>query len=167
MTITRKILVSILLVVPSSVLLAGQDSKSKGKGKGKSSAPAAVSDYDFYDDGAPGDAKVTLGQSLFFDKILSGNGNISCATCHHSLTDTGDGLSLPIGEGARGLGVTRDTGSGDDAVFERVPRNAPPVFNLSAVARQLNERPRKTLNFETRAERFNQCVASTGGGHHQ
>jgi IS30 family transposase len=33
---------------------------------------------------------------------------------------------------------------------------------LSAVARQLNERPRKTLNFETPAERFSQCVASTG-----
>jgi IS30 family transposase len=33
---------------------------------------------------------------------------------------------------------------------------------LNAVARQLNERPRKTLNFETPAQRFGQCVASTG-----
>ena len=33
---------------------------------------------------------------------------------------------------------------------------------LNAVARQLNERPRKTLDFETPAARFGQCVASTG-----
>lgn len=33
---------------------------------------------------------------------------------------------------------------------------------LDAVARQLNERPRKTLGYETRAERYRQTVASIG-----
>jgi IS30 family transposase len=32
---------------------------------------------------------------------------------------------------------------------------------LNKVARQLNERPRKTLGFATPAERFNACFAST------
>ena len=94
--------------------------------------PDALQDADFYENGSPDPVKVELGKNLFFDKILSGNQNISCATCHHSLTDTGDGLSLPVGEGGAGLGVTRDTGTGADAIHERVPRNAPPVFNLGA-----------------------------------
>jgi cytochrome c peroxidase len=74
--------------------------------------------------------QIELGQLLFFDKELSGNRNISCASCHHPLTHTADALSLGIGEGGEGLGVLRTTGTGDDAVTERVPRNSPALFNL-------------------------------------
>lgn len=97
--------------------------------KGKWMLPPPVTDADYPPHNA---AKEQLGKFLFYDKILSGNKNISCATCHHALAATGDGLSLPVGEGGRSLGITRDTGNGSDAVHERVPRNAPHVFNLGS-----------------------------------
>ncbi len=87
-----------------------------------------VLDQDYYQSGAPDPDKVALGRLLFFDKVLSGNRNTSCATCHHPLTSTGDGLSLPLGEGALGLGVTRAPGQ----VHSRVPRNSPALFNVGA-----------------------------------
>src|SRR5450756_2206769 len=40
--------------------------------------------------------------------------------------------------------------------------SAYPQAKLNAVARKLNTRPRKTLNYETPAERFSQSVALTG-----
>jgi cytochrome c peroxidase len=89
----------------------------------------ALTDMDFY---SASPEKIELGKFLFYDKILSGNTNISCASCHHPLAGTGDGLALPVGEGGVGLGVTRDTGMGSDAIHERVPRNAPHLFNLGA-----------------------------------
>lgn len=94
--------------------------------------PGPLQDHDFADGGAHADIMIELGKQLFFDKILSGNLNISCATCHHPFAGTGDDLLLPVGEGANGTVVTRDTGLGFDAVRERVPRNAPPVLNLGA-----------------------------------
>jgi cytochrome c peroxidase len=70
-------------------------------------------------------ALVALGQALLFDKILSGNRDISCATCHHPANASGDGLTLSIGTGGAGTGGQRSLGSG-----RFLARNAPPLFNL-------------------------------------
>jgi cytochrome c peroxidase len=70
---------------------------------------------------------VELGRALAFDKILSGNKDISCMTCHLPGFATGDGRSLSIGDGATGLGPSRVHPQG---AF--IPRNAPPAFNLFA-----------------------------------
>lgn len=108
---------------------AGRSSSSRARIAGKR-LPKPLADEDFH--AVRNEAQVELGRLLFFDKVLSGNRNISCATCHHPLTGTGDGLSLGVGEGGHGLGAARNTGAGPDEVHERVPRNAPALFNLGA-----------------------------------
>ncbi|MDI1445579.1 cytochrome c peroxidase [Polyangium sp. 6x1] len=52
-------------------------------------------------------ALVKLGQSLFFEKELSGRRNIACSTCHHPLLGSADGQSQSRGQGATGLGPQR------------------------------------------------------------
>lgn len=102
---------------------------ARSNNRGGLTLPPAVTDTDYFEID-PDQAE--LGKLLFHDKILSGNMNVSCATCHNMLTDTSDGLSLSVGEGGIGLGPARETGAGSDAVPERVPRNAPHVFNIGA-----------------------------------
>lgn len=70
-------------------------------------------------------ALVTLGQMLFFDKELSGNRNISCATCHNPLLGSADAQTLSRGQGATGLGPTRVNG----VQSEFLPRNSIEVWN--------------------------------------
>ncbi|MEO0820475.1 MAG: cytochrome-c peroxidase, partial [Pseudomonadota bacterium] len=90
-----------------------------------------VTDADFRENGAFPPEKVALGRLLFFDKVLSGNRNISCATCHHPRHASADGVALGIGEGGAGLGPERHVPEGA-AVLGRVPRNAPSLQNLGA-----------------------------------
>ena len=72
--------------------------------------------------------KVELGRLLFFDKLLSGNKDISCATCHHPSFNSGDSLVLSIGVGGTGLGGSRQMGKNR----HRIPRNSPEIFNRGA-----------------------------------
>lgn len=69
------------------------------------------------------DEMFVLGQALAFDKILSGNKDVSCISCHHPLLATGDQRSLPLGEGSEGLGQNRHGG-------RIIARHAQPLFNL-------------------------------------
>ena len=90
-------------------------------------AVAEISAQDYI----PADPKqAQLGQLLFYDKILSGNRNISCGTCHHHDHAGTDGLSLGIGEGGVGVGPNRTPGTGANAIRKRIPRNAPALWNL-------------------------------------
>jgi cytochrome c peroxidase len=74
-------------------------------------------------------ALVQLGQALAFDKVLSGNRDISCMTCHLPSFATGDGRSLSVGQGGTGLGPARTPAPG----VALIPRNSPQVFNLFAI----------------------------------
>lgn len=74
---------------------------------------------------------VALGHLLFFDPILSGNKNISCATCHHPNFSTADGVSLSLGEGGVNLGNKRYTNT-NNPPEQLIGRNAPALFNLGA-----------------------------------
>ncbi len=93
-------------------------------------------------------ALARLGRDLFFDPVLSGDRNISCATCHHPAFAMADGRVLPIGAGGIGLGPDRDFLThimlGDEysersrdeisevanpAIGTFVPRNSPTILN--------------------------------------
>ena len=91
--------------------------------------PRPLTDADFLQ---VNPAEARIGQLLFYDKILSGNRNISCGTCHHHDLAGGDGLSLGIGEGGQGLGKERLAFSTHDRIRKRIPRNAPALWNLGA-----------------------------------
>lgn len=70
-------------------------------------------------------ALTDLGRSLFFDKVLSGNRDVSCATCHSPELNLGDSHSLAVGTGWIGSSTTRALGKGR----QFTPRNAPALFS--------------------------------------
>jgi parallel beta-helix repeat protein len=70
------------------------------------------------------DERVQLGRLLFFDPILSGANDISCATCHHPDLGFTDARGLSMGKGGHGLGPQREGGS-------VVRRGAPTLWNAA------------------------------------
>jgi len=70
-------------------------------------------------------ALVRLGQALMFDKVLSGNRDVSCATCHNPAAGTTDGLSVSIGTGGTGAARSRVL----SAAPQFTARNSQELFN--------------------------------------
>ena len=68
--------------------------------------------------------KVELGKLLFFDPIVSGKNDMSCATCHHPDLGFSDGRVKSMGFGGQGFGPARSGG-------HVIRRNTPTVWNAA------------------------------------
>lgn len=98
-------------------------------------------------------ALVELGRALAFDKLLSGNRDTSCMTCHPASFGTGDGRHLSMGVTGVGLGPAR---TGNFAQGEE-GRNAPPFWNLHVMPK---------LFWDGRVERLASGFVKTPGDQH-
>jgi cytochrome c peroxidase len=61
------------------------------------------------EDNQPSHARIELGRALSFDPRLSGNGTISCATCHNAALGGSDGLKTGVGINGTVLGRATPT----------------------------------------------------------
>lgn len=68
--------------------------------------------------------KEELGKLLFWDPIISGGKDVSCATCHHPQFGYADGRALSIGIDGVGLGPDRRGGN-------LIKRNSPTIINTA------------------------------------
>ena len=67
--------------------------------------------------------QIDLGRYLFFDPLLSGDGSLSCAHCHHPDHSLADGRGRSMGVGGSGVGPGRSGGT-------LLPRGAPTLWNV-------------------------------------
>jgi cytochrome c peroxidase len=73
--------------------------------------------------------KIALGRVLFWDPVLSGGKDVSCASCHHPATGYADAIELSIGSNGQGLGTARRFRSPNNIPF--IKRNSPTVLNTA------------------------------------
>ena len=72
----------------------------------------------------PSAAKMALGRLLYFDPVLSGDNDMSCAHCHHPDLGFSDNRRRSMGKGGTGLGPQRQGGV-------TLRRNSPTVWNAA------------------------------------
>jgi len=69
-------------------------------------------------DNKPTPERIALGQALFFDPRLSGEGNMSCATCHNPGLGWSDGLATA--KGVKGIILGRATPALYNTVYNKI-----------------------------------------------
>src|SRR5262245_3222400 len=72
--------------------------------------------------------KIALGKLLFWDPILSGNRDVSCATCHHPSNAYAEDRDLSIGVNGVGYGRNRRFQPPNSIPF--VKQNSPTMVNV-------------------------------------
>lgn len=68
------------------------------------------------------EARIELGRLLYFDPLLSGDNDVSCAHCHHPDLGLSDNRGRSMGKGGQGLGPDRTGGA-------LLRRGSPTVWN--------------------------------------
>jgi cytochrome c peroxidase len=112
----------------AAAVLAGCNRSSGGGGGGSPTPPPPPPPSN--------DTLITLGKALFHDKVLSGNQNISCATCHAAGNGSSDALPVSIGEGGIGASSSRTLGNG-----KMIPRNSQGLWNNNVVTQGPSQGP--------------------------
>ena len=73
--------------------------------------------------------RASLGRLLYYDPVLSGQNDMSCATCHHPDFGYADGRGRAMGAGGKGVGPDRSGG-------KVIRRGAPTIWNAAFNATQ-------------------------------
>lgn len=133
----KRILLGLVVILIAAVLALGLwpakadfrgDEATAGVGRDggglKRSFPSMIFPADNSPAGSQASERIALGRLLYFDPILSGANDISCATCHHPDLGLSDGRALSMGKGGRGLGPDRAGGAA-------IKRGAPTVWNTA------------------------------------
>lgn len=93
---------------PSDDATAGVSGGSNGL---RQSFPMMIAPADNLPTNGKNAERVALGRLLFFDPIMSGDNETSCATCHHPDLGLSDGRAFSVGKGGHGLGPNRSNGA--------------------------------------------------------
>jgi cytochrome c peroxidase len=133
----HRVILFIFLIIISGILIiqAGclPDAEKKSVVKKIKADPGRISALPLtYKDPADNPStkeKTELGRLLFYDPVLSGKKDVSCASCHHPEFGYAESIELSIGVNGRGLGENRKFISPNNIPFTK--RNSQTLLNVA------------------------------------